>query len=94
MEQAINGSADKRTVVVNQLVYSYQAKPFVLVNTLGFIRAVLTEYTVSGINGEMYKLYKTTEHNWYDIEDANPGAGSSLLGLLKVEIDSKEKNGV
>ena len=79
------------TIVVNQRSYIYSVNPFVLTNALGFVRAVLKEYTITGTNGDTYKLYKTTERNWYDVVNANPAADKALLRLLKLEIDYLEK---
>lgn len=93
MEPTNSADGQLQTIVVNQRSYSYYISPFVLTNTLGFVRAVLKEYLVTGADGETYKLYKTTERNWYDVEDANPAADTVLLRLLKIEIDYQEKTG-
>ena len=78
-------------ITVNQQLYTYRVAPFVLTNTLGSIRATLKQYIITGPAGETYQLYKTTERNWYDVENANPGADKALLRSLKFEIDYQGK---
>ena len=77
-------------IIVNRCEYSYIVNPFVLTNSLGFVRAQLKEYIITGPGGDCYKLYKTTERNWYDVENANPNAGIGLLRDLKLAIDTYE----
>jgi hypothetical protein len=59
---------------------------------LGTITAILEEYLITNSAGEKYKLYKTKEGNWYDVEGANPGADFSVLRALKLAINSHEKD--
>ena len=79
--------------VVNGQQYFNSVVRFELTNSMGFSRTVLNEYQITGRNGEIYKLYKTTERNWYDIASANPLTAGPLLRLLKLEIDYLETAG-
>ena len=45
------------------------------------------------INRQSYgKLYKTTEGNWYDIEEVKPASEKKILRMLKSAIDAKEND--
>lgn len=74
--------------------YSYIIQPFELRNALGNIVALLKEYifTTTGENNEQYfyKLYRTKDENWYEINEANSGAQTTLLLALKTAIDRRE----
>jgi len=53
--------------------------------------ATLFEYSISNNTSQNYKLYKTKEGNWYDIQEANPASEKTLLMTLKLAINSQEK---
>lgn len=40
-------------------------------NALGIVAAVLQEYLITSDDGISYKLYKTKEGNWYDLDGQN-----------------------
>ena len=78
--------------------FYYIISPYELTNALGNIIAVLQEYNFTkkdGNNGQFScKLYRTTEGNWYDIEDAKTTVEKGIVRLLKSAIDNKENKEV
>ena len=78
--------------------FHYTVKPYELTNSLGNVVAILQEYTFTksdSNSGEfLYKLYKTKEGNWYDVEETTIVAGKNILRMLKSAIDTKENNSV
>ncbi len=69
--------------------YSYTIKPVEITNSLGVVIAILEEYFITNDNGEIYKLYKSKEGNWYDISDTIPVENNKVLRALKLAIDNK-----
>ncbi len=74
--------------------YSYTIKPFQITNSLGAVVATLEEYSITNLAGEKYKLYKTTEGNWYDIPETNKVADKATIMSLKFAINSRENKGL
>ena len=74
----------------------YTIKPYELSNALGNIITVLQEYNFmkkEDISTQcVVKLYKTTEGNWYDIEEVKPASEKNILRMLKSAIDAKEND--
>ena len=74
--------------------YFYTVSPFEMTNALGSVVAILQEYTFTrpGENAELnsYKLYKTKEGNWYDINSTVPSLEKNILRKLKTAIDMQE----
>ena len=81
-------------IIEDNSQFYYTIKPYELSNALGNIIAVLQEYNFmkkDDSNGQPFgKLYKTTEGNWYDIEDVKPVSEKKILRMLKSAIDAKE----
>jgi hypothetical protein len=78
--------------------FYYTITPYELKNSLGNVVAMLQEYdftkkedTSTPFN---FKLYKTKEGNWYDIEEAGTITEKTTLRMLKSAIDSKENDTV
>jgi hypothetical protein len=71
--------------------YFYTVKPVEICNALGAVTAILEEYFITNSAGEKYKLYRTKEGNWYDVEGANSGADFTVLRALKLAINNHEK---
>lgn len=87
----------ERTVVKNNIVflddksqYSYTIMPFEVINALGTVSAVLKEFSIHNCHGEIYKLYKTKEGYWYDINVIDSGKVNSILQALKTAIDKQQ----
>jgi len=81
-------------IIENNSKFYYTIKPYELSNALGNRIAVLQEYDFMKRDDSreqpFVKLYKTTEGNWYDIEDIKPVSEKKILRLLKSAIDAKE----
>lgn len=70
--------------------FSYTIRQVKITNALGAAVGVLDEYFITNSAGENYKLYKTSEGNWYDMPEANDGADKSILLSLKFGIDNNQ----
>ncbi len=92
METLLNQQKQNQIILEDGKEYFYAVNPFEMTNVLGAAVATLQEYSISGINGENYKIYKTKEGNWYDIAEVNSGRLNLVLISLKSAIDLKESN--
>ncbi len=92
MEQNSKELPDITALVLGEQSYFYKTAPFQVVNSLGFIKAVITEYTVTGPEGDIYRLFKTDAGSWYDIDGVNQGASQQILHQLKTEIENSSNN--
>ncbi|MEO6837184.1 MAG: hypothetical protein ABI261_05580 [Ginsengibacter sp.] len=74
--------------------YFYSVSPYEMTNALGSVVAILQEYTFTrmGEKGELnsYKLYKTKEGNWYEINSTVLYPDNTILRKLKTAIDMQE----
>ncbi|MBN8673430.1 MAG: hypothetical protein J0L56_04815 [Chitinophagales bacterium] len=77
----------KEIVLTDNRRFYYTVKQVEITNILGAAVAVLGEYSITNSTGEVYKLYKTNEGNWYDVPDMNKGVNTSVLLALKFGID-------
>lgn len=88
------------TAKTNQVIledntqFVYTVKPFELKNALGSIVAILQEFIFKKIpessDAPCYKLYKTREGNWYDIDDLKSSIDYSILRRLKAAMDNSK----
>ncbi len=82
---------DIRTVSLeNGTFYYYTTGPYSLTNALDAEIAQLTEYRFSlnpAFDEVIYKLYKTDEGNWYELNDRNSLLNSSIIHALKKAMD-------
>ena len=92
MEELSLDAADSGQVHLDGLLYTYRTAPFAFTNSLGFVRATLRQYAVTGPAGENYFLYKTNDGSWYDIDDTNQEADTALLRALKTALELEEKD--
>ncbi|HLP37598.1 hypothetical protein [Lacibacter sp.] len=60
-----------------------------VLNALGVVAAVLDEYFITGEDGANYKLHKTKEGNWYNLEGQNNVSEQPVLQHLKRAIDAQ-----
>jgi len=78
--------------------FYYTVKQYELSNALGNMITVLQEYNfikTGDSSGQLFgKLYKTTEGNWYDLEEVQMANKKRILRMLKSAIDAKENNTV
>lgn len=77
-------------------LYSYSVSPYEMTNALGHVIAILQEYIFTkmerGIESGSYKLYKTKEGNWYEINSPALSPENSILRKLKTAIDIQESS--
>jgi len=73
-----------------QQYFTYKIEPYKLTNFLGAHVAVLQEYSIQNKAGEVFKLYKTIEGNWYDISEEVSIERNTVLRLLKGAIEENE----
>lgn len=75
--------------------FQFEIFPFEMKNSLGKVVAILQEYIItrydSGFGPSTYKLYKTKEGNWYEIESENVNP-DKIIRDLKYAINSIEDN--
>ncbi len=94
MREALKNLFSNTIVVENGDKYNYSVKPFDLTNSLGNGIALLQQYSfsIAGSTNDSteYKLYKTKEGNWYDLDPAGAYADSAVVRMLKSAIDKKE----
>lgn len=93
MEAPTSRTIQQQVILGGDKQYFYTVNPFEVTNALGTAVAVLQEYSISGSNGETYKIYKTKEGNWYDIAEVNSSRHNLVLISLKSAIDLKEGHG-
>jgi hypothetical protein len=90
MEMDIRTEEIKEIVLSDNRRFSYTIKQVEITNILGAAVAVLDEYFITNSVGENYKLYKTNEGNWYDVEEANKGVDNTVISTLKIAIESSQ----
>ena len=83
-------------IIEDNRQFYYTIKPYELSNVPGNIITVLQEYNFrkkDDISEQpIGKLYRTTEGNWYDIEEVKPASEKKILRMLKSAIDAKEND--
>jgi len=96
MRDALKNIFSNQITLEDNSQFYYTIKPYELTNALGSIIAILQEYNFTkkdDNNGQFsFKLYRTKEGNWYDIEAAKITTEKGILRLLKSAIDAKEND--
>ena len=77
-------------LLVNNTNYTYYIQPFILKNALGFAIASMDEYVIWDSSANYFKLYRTSDGNWYDRDDVNPITSGHLVSALKIAIEERE----
>ena len=84
----------QQIILDNNQSFHYTIHPFEMKNSLGKVIAVLQEYEIISsspmLDQSLYKLYKTKEGNWYEIESVN--SRPDIIRELKSAIDSIESD--
>ena len=88
MEMDVKTEEIKQIILDDNSRFSYTIKQVEITNILGAAVAVLDEYFITDSAGENYKLYKTKEGNWYDIEEVKLSSQNNILRALKSAIDA------
>ncbi len=89
MEMEVSQEKNNHIILEDNSKFFYTIKSVEIANALGAVIAILEEYSITNINGENYKLYKTKEGNWYDISETIPIENNAVLRALKLAIDNK-----
>jgi hypothetical protein len=96
MREALKHLYSNQITLEDNSQFYYTISPYELTNALGNIIAVLQEYIFAKRDDTnepfCYKLYKTEEGNWYDIEEAKAVTEKGILRMLKSAVDAKENN--
>ena len=77
-------------ISLNNTGYTYYIQPFILKNALGYAIALMDEYVVWDSSANYYKLYRTSDGNWYDLDGVNPVHSVAIVSALKVAIEERE----
>lgn len=87
---------NNQIIVEDNSRFYYTVKPFKLSNALGNLITVLQEYNfikTDDNDGKFFgKLYRTTEGNWYDLEESKMVTEKKIFRMLKSAIDAKEND--
>lgn len=74
--------------------FFYTIGPFEMTDVLGHVVAILQEYTFIKIDEEndehSYKLYKTKDGNWYEINSIKGSQENNILRQLKTSLNLQE----
>ncbi|MEP7318399.1 MAG: hypothetical protein ABI921_06650 [Panacibacter sp.] len=94
MESDLIIAANHQIILEDNSQYFYTIKPFEMTNILGAVIAVLEEYTFvrNELNSHdvLYKLYRTKEGSWYDMEEPKLFSEKAIIRMLKTAIDSNK----
>ncbi len=89
MKTEVAGIKNHRIILEDESEFFYAIRPFEITNALGVVVAVLDEYFITNKDGDLFKLYKTNEGNWFDSPGVNASDNSTFLKQLKVALDSQ-----
>jgi hypothetical protein len=94
MNRDINTAKTNQVTLEDNTQFFYTIKLFELKNALGSTVAILQEYsftkTLEADDQLCYKLYKTQEGNWYDIQDLKSSIDYAILRCLKAAMDNSK----
>ncbi len=88
MREQLKTVQGKQITLEDGRKYHYITTAFEVQNALGAVAAVLEEYLITSDDGTAYKLYKTKEGNWYDLDEQNNAVEQIILQRLKRAIDN------
>ncbi len=88
MKTEVAGIKNHRIILEDESEFYYAVRPFEITNALGVVVAVLNEYFITNKEGDIFKLYKTNQGNWFDFPRVNSGDNYSFLRQLKVALDN------
>ncbi len=78
MKTEVAGIRDYRIILEDEGEFYYAIRPFEITNALGVVVAVLDEYFITNKDGNVFKLYKTNEGNWFDFRGVNASDNSTF----------------
>jgi hypothetical protein len=68
--------------------FSYTIRQVEITNALGTAVAALDEYFITDSAGEIYRLYKTKEGNWYELTEESDTDRNTIIRSLKIALDN------
>lgn len=93
MRDALKNVFGKEIVLEDGTAFMYTVEPFEIKNILGQTAAVLDEYSFTQKAGiEVYKLYRTSDGNWYDMNTEMQTEKMSVLRQLKAALLTKNES--
>jgi hypothetical protein len=96
MRDSLKNLFTNEVILDDTTSFYYTVQPYELKNPLGNIAAILQEYTFTqkedNADTLSYKLYKTKEGYWYDLEENQSGPDQNVTRMLKAAINQKENN--
>lgn len=91
MREQLLTALGKQITLDDGVKYQYAISQVEVENALGAVVAVLDQLIITDEAGNLYKLYKTKEGNWYDLDAENNTFQQAVLQRLKRAIDSSLK---
>lgn len=90
MRDQLKTSLGKQILLDDGRKFQYVITKVEVQNVLGVVAAVLQEYFITSEDGLVYKLYKTREGNWYDLDSQNSPLVQTILQRLKRVVEEVE----
>jgi len=92
MRDALKNVFGKEIFLEDGTVFIYTLQPYEIKNMLGAIVAVLDEYSFIEKGGlEVYKLYRTNDGNWYQINQSGIIPQNAKTSALKLAVIRQEE---
>ncbi|MEI2822679.1 MAG: hypothetical protein V9F02_04535 [Chitinophagaceae bacterium] len=92
MRDALKNVFGKELILDNGDCYLYTIQPYQMKNVLGTEVAVLDEYSFNRKNtSETFKLYRTKEGNWYNLDENKDTIQTRLFLEIKTAISVYEE---
>lgn len=88
MRELLKTALGKQIILEDGSKYHYVCSQVEVMNALNVVVAILEEYLITSENGVVYKLHKTKEGYWYDIEGQKETAEQVILQHLKRAFDA------
>lgn len=92
MRDALKNVFGKELLLEDGTCYLYTVLPYEMKNILGTVVALLNEYsfTKKG-SSETFKLYRTNEGNWYNLNENTNTEQTQLLLEIKTAMSTYEQ---
>ncbi len=92
MRDALRNVFGKELILDNGNCYLYTIQPYQMKNVLGAEVALLNEYSFTRKStSETFKLYRTKEGNWYNLDENTDTTQTQLFLEIKTAISVYEK---
>lgn len=92
MRDALKNVFGKELILEDGCRYMYTIQSYEMKNALGAVVALLDEYSFTKKGAtETYKLYRTKEGNWYNIDENKDALQTKLFLEIKTAMAAIEK---